>query len=135
MSVRNKSDNKKRTLQGDILLVGGLLLVGLGIMAFLLFTAQRGSLVQIRVDGRVTETLPLDRNITRQITTEYGTNVLVIENGEAFVSSADCPDGVCKNMGRISKNGQSVICLPHKLVIEISGQQQDDSSAPDVIVK
>ena len=54
-----------------------------------------------------------------------GTNELVIEDGEARLTEADCPDSLCVNMGRISRSGQSIICLPHQVVVRIV----DDSAA------
>lgn len=50
-----------------------------------------------------------------------GVNRLIIRSGQAWIESADCPDGLCVKQGRIDREGQSVICLPHKLVITIEG--------------
>ena len=52
---------------------------------------------------------------------EGGINRLIIENGRAWIAEADCPDGLCVKQGMISQKGQSVICLPHKLVVVIEG--------------
>ena len=51
--------------------------------------------------------------------TKNGENVLVIKDGEASVTEADCPDGVCIRMGSISKTGENIVCLPHRLVVQI----------------
>ena len=53
--------------------------------------------------------------------TDGGVNRLIIRSGQAWIESADCPDGLCVKQGRIEREGQSVICLPHKLVITIEG--------------
>ena len=50
-----------------------------------------------------------------------GTNILVIENGEAWVSEADCPDKVCMGMGKISRNGEFIACLPNRLLVVVEG--------------
>lgn len=52
-----------------------------------------------------------------------GRNVLRIKEGQAFMSEADCPDKLCIHQKSISKNGESIICLPHKLVIEVMGSE------------
>ncbi|MBR3525889.1 MAG: NusG domain II-containing protein [Lachnospiraceae bacterium] len=57
--------------------------------------------------------------------TEEGTNTLCIRNGEAFISAADCPGGDCIRMGRIGKEGGSIVCLPHRLVIRITGGEEE----------
>jgi hypothetical protein len=52
------------------------------------------------------------------------------------VEEASCPDGLCKSMGRISMSGQSIICLPNKVVIEILDKSRETpSSEIDVIVR
>lgn len=58
-------------------------------------------------------------------------NTLQIKNNQIKMIQATCPDHLCIKQGAISKKGQSIICLPHKLIVEvISGDenQQDDQS-------
>ena len=64
---------------------------------------------------------PLD--VPREITLACGngTNVLRIENGSASVIAADCPDQYCVRHKLIRKEGESIICLPHRLVITVEG--------------
>ena len=50
-----------------------------------------------------------------------GYNLLVIEGGEAWLSEADCPNGLCVKTGKIRYAGQSIVCLPHKLAVRILG--------------
>ena len=51
---------------------------------------------------------------------DLGSNTLVIEDGKAHISDADCGDHTCIHTGRISREGEQIVCLPHKLVIEIA---------------
>ena len=44
----------------------------------------------------------------------------------AITFAADCPDKVCMNPSHIEKPGQSLVCLPHKVMIEIKGMAEDD---------
>lgn len=55
-----------------------------------------------------------------------GTNTLVIKDGYADVTDADCPDKLCVSQKKISKNGESIICLPNKLVVSISGGEESE---------
>ncbi len=48
------------------------------------------------------------------------------------MKEADCPDKVCVGMRRISKSGETIVCLPHKLVIAIVNADPD-SSVPDAV--
>lgn len=50
-------------------------------------------------------------------------------NGGISIEDADCPDKICLKQGFINKPGQSIICLPHKLVIEIIGDTKEEKSS------
>ena len=54
-------------------------------------------------------------------------NTLVINGGKASIVSADCPDKLCVHQQEISKAGESIICLPHKLVVRIEGTGEVDA--------
>ena len=118
----------------DILLLGVLLAAGTFIFLFALFNGQGGTYVRVKVDGKITAEYSLKENRTVTLNGKNGINVLVIENGEAYISEADCPDKLCVRQGKINMNGQSVICLPHKTVIEITGENKNDKSNIDIIV-
>lgn len=57
---------------------------------------------------------------------EGGYNLLFISNGKASVSDADCRDRLCVKQREISRNGESIICLPHKLVIQIEAKEESE---------
>ena len=63
----------------------------------------------------------LKENRTVQIVTDKGENTLCIENGRAYISSADCPDLLCVRQGGIEKDGESIVCLPHRVIVTVSG--------------
>ena len=96
-------------------------------------TAHTGETVQIRAAGRVVQTFPLSENRTFEITgVDGGTNLLVIRDGAAWIEEADCPDALCVGMGHIRRVGQSVVCLPHKVVVEVV--DGGDDTGVDVLV-
>lgn len=76
--------------------------------------------VRIIVDKKEYALYRLDENTTVEINTAYGYNLLIIEDGYAYISKADCPDGICMSHKKISKANETIVCLPHKLVIEIN---------------
>jgi hypothetical protein len=124
---------KAKLRKADLLLLGGILAAGCVLAIVLLLTRGTGNEVQIRVDGQVVETLELSQDQTYEIQgVGGGTNRLVIQNGEAWVEEATCPDGLCENMGKISQNGQSVICLPNKVVVEIVSQEETAETTQNV---
>ena len=68
---------------------------------------------------------------------------LLGEDGKAYMEEANCPDGYCEEQGKISGHTQTIVCLPHKLVVEILENENDQSFgtsdpedvAPDTIAK
>ena len=83
----------------------------------------------ITVAGKEYKNIPLTGNNKEEefvVETKYGTNKVVIKGESVAILEADCPDQVCMKPGFISKPGQSLVCLPHKLMIEIVGESDDD---------
>ncbi|MDE5996463.1 MAG: NusG domain II-containing protein [Eubacterium sp.] len=100
-----------------------------GILVFFLYGVNNdsGAYVQLEVDGRVVETLLLDEDAVREIETDNGgRNVLVIKDGKVEMSEANCPDGICTNHSKIYRNGESIICLPHKVVVTVVNENNAD---------
>ena len=72
-------------------------------------------------DGEV-HILPLGKDAELTVTTELGSNTIVVEDGRVRVTEADCPHGDCTRQTAISHPGEQSICLPHELWIEIVPQ-------------
>lgn len=53
-------------------------------------------------------------------------NVFLCENGAIRMLQSNCPDLICVHHSAVSKTGENIICLPHKIVIEISGRQDHE---------
>ena len=75
--------------------------------------------------------LPLNKDAVLGVSTDEGHNTIQVKNGEVSVSDADCPNHDCVNQGAISKAGQQIVCLPHKLTVDIS--DKDASAEYDVM--
>jgi len=109
--------NKK--LRNDVILVATILITVF--LAFTVFklTSYKGKQVQVLVNGKVIKTYSLDKDLKKVIKTENGKNVLVIKNSTAYITEADCRDKICAEHRPISNSGQTIVCLPHKLVVTI----------------
>lgn len=113
--------------KADLLLLAAALVFG-AVLAAVLLLRSPGGTVQVRVAGAVTAGYPLDRDASYTITgANGGTNLLVIEDGAARIEEASCPDGVCVHTGRIRRNGQSIVCLPNQVVVEIVSETENSS--------
>ena len=100
--------------------------------ALLLLTQKSGDTVEVRVDGALWGTYSLHEDRVVDIVTEAGYNRLVIKDGKAFVEAADCPDGICAAHRPIDGTRESIVCLPHGVVIAVV--RKGVSDAPDLIV-
>lgn len=114
---------KKRKFRYDLLLISMLLCLSLILGAVILLTRREGNIVSIQINGIEIGKYPLD--INGEYSLNNGTNVLKIENGEAFLIYADCPDKTCVKTGKIKYVGESIICLPNKISIVIQGDAAD----------
>ncbi len=84
-------------------------------------TGRPGKWVVIRIDGIETGRYPLEEDRELLLTCEAGENLLRIQDGQADIIEADCPDGLCMRHSPISRTGESIVCLPHRLVASIDG--------------
>ncbi|MDD7456844.1 MAG: NusG domain II-containing protein [Clostridia bacterium] len=108
--------------KADIAIALVVLLAFVGLIVLLCM--PQGDKVVIRVDGEVKYTYSLrqDRVISIDYNGEKNANVIVIKNGAVYVKSATCKNHDCVDMGKISKTGEVITCLPHKLMVEIVGK-------------
>lgn len=110
--------NRKLITPLDICLIT--LVVLLSFLAFFLHLfSEDGKKAVVTVNEKIVAEFELDTNQIRKIKSDAGYNVVVIKNNECFVSDADCRDGICVKHKAINKVGQSIVCLPHKLIVEI----------------
>ncbi len=123
-----------RKFRNDLIFIGALVLVVclLG-LAFFFFRGE-GDAVTVEVDGKPFGTYPLSEPRTVEIRTGEGgeeLNLLVIKDGKAYVETATCPDGICAAHKPISREGESIVCLPHRVVITVHTRKDDQQ--PDII--
>jgi hypothetical protein len=112
-----------KKLRNDLLLILGLLLLA-GVLYLALNLGRReGGVAVVRIDGVEAERHSLAVDGTFPL--NGGTNVLVIEDGKAWISQADCPDHICVRQGKIHYTGQVITCLPNRLTVTVEGGESD----------
>lgn len=124
---------KKLFNRNDMFLLLGMFLVLIILCMGLLFTRTGGNRVAVSVDGVETMSFSLSENVVYEIEGyNGGRNIMVIEDGVAYLSEASCPDHLCINMGKIKNVGQSIICLPNRVVVEIKGSSAISDTEYDI---
>lgn len=125
----------------DVILMGGILVIALALFLIMHLTrSETGNQIQITVDGTVYGTYSLAKDQVIEVEENDFYNRIRIQDGEAYMEEANCPDGYCEEQGKIRGRTQTIVCLPHKLVVEVldeDGMEYDDTSedVPDTVSK
>lgn len=123
----NKDSNKKTHTKVEIIFYMALMVITVAILLWYFLKPAQGNIVEVRVSGKVTGTYSLDNNKKVVIKGKGdGENILIISGGKAKMEDADCPDGICVKKGEIYRVNESIICLPHQVVVEI--KESDDKN-------
>ena len=117
---------KSKKVRNDCILILAILFCAL--LVFICYKAfqKDGQYVSVLIDGQEENCFPLGENIEHTIISgengEYFNN-LVIKDNKAYVTDANCRDGICVDHKPVSKTGETIVCLPHKLVISIESDR------------
>lgn len=128
---------RKRFGRNDIILISVIVIISVALLLIWKLVYLKGlkgqdtdsdACVKVTIDGRAYGTYPLSKDDTIEIKNGDGdvTNTLVIMGGVADMTSADCPDHLCVKQKAISKEGESIICLPNKVVVTVKSDTKSD---------
>lgn len=122
MQMKDKYTIKKR----DIVLAAVLLILGVTGVLIVKYGLKSGNTADVYIDDKLVQTIDLSVDDEYTFQTDKGSNTVEVRNGAVSMKSADCPDKVCVRMGTKNRNGETITCLPHKLVIEVHGGQEQE---------
>ena len=108
-------------------MTAALILLAVISLVFLNLTRTDGAYAEVMQNGVVIAMYPLDTD--GEYPLANGKNVIVIEDGVVYMHYDACPDRTCVKTGKISKTGESIVCLPNKISIIIRGA----GDGPDII--
>ena len=110
-----------------VIVIASLLLLSLLFFAFNLIFREEGAAVRVTVGDEVVGEYPLSKNKTYSL--NGGTNILVIEDGVAYISYAECKTQQCKHMGKIKYCNQFIACEANKIRIVVieQGNYKDEN--------
>lgn len=135
MKIERNVEAKKKSVN-TIILFMFFVLFAIGAMLFLWGQLQeKGATAVVTVDG--VERYRCSLFVEKEIEID-DTNILVIRDGAADMITADCPDQICVKHTPISNAGETIICLPNKVVVTIeslTGNERPAQGEVDVIVK
>ena len=137
MFDHGKIGDMKRVRNDCILILIVVLLAGGFWFVQYINSMQAEAVLRIYQNGELRGEYDLSQPKTLPVKEEdYGYNLVMIEDGTVRITDADCPDQLCMKQRSISKNGESIICLPHKLVVSLTGYSAPDGQDDlDVIIQ
>ena len=112
--------------KSDWFLAGGILIIAAALLGYQMLSDggdPSESVVVVTADGEEYGSYPLSEDCMVDI---GETNCLVISEGTAVMEWADCPDQICVHHSPVSRNGESIICLPNEVVISIQGGDEPE---------
>jgi hypothetical protein len=126
MPVQSRS-RRWKLRAGDLVIV--VLVTALAAVSTVMVTVAgennvQGSLAVVEVNGKVVRRITLGTGQpARKFTVDgwQGPSTFEIADGKVRMVSSDCRDKVCIGMGWISTNGRSIVCLPNRVIIRITG--------------
>ena len=132
--MKERKNEVRHHVRNDVLFIVILLVICAIGMLYLFVFRESGNTVKVTVDGKLYRTYSLSKDMAEDIVTgERGTNLnrLVIRDGKAYIEEASCPDGICVSHNPVFRNGESIVCLPNKVVVTVF--TQSDTDAPDIV--
>lgn len=112
----------------DIILIVSLLIVGIIALVIWHFVySVDGKYVSIEQRDNLIGIYPL--NVDKEIEIEHRgevVNKIIIEDGYCYMEEAECPDHLCIKQGKVNKSGQTIVCLPNRVVVTVVDSNNSD---------
>lgn len=125
--------------KGDIIVSLSLLIISI-VMAITIANTNNnktydGKYLRVEKDSKILYELPLDED--REIELDEGGkyNKIIIKDGKAFMKEANCRDQICVHMRPIKEMGETIICLPNRVFLEIIDPMSDSNNDIDKVVR
>lgn len=113
--------------RNDWILAGIVILIAaIFLMIHNMIPSNSNAMIKITIDGDLYGSYSLYEDQTIDIN---NTNTFIIEKGTGKMCKADCPDQLCVHQKAISKTGESIICLPNKVVVSVIGGEENELDA------
>ena len=123
----------EKNTKNDLVLIGGGLVLALVcylVMTFFQGQATHNADAVVTINGEHYGRYSLATDRIEKIELPDGSyNMLEIKDGKADITEASCPDGICVNHRAVSKQSQSIVCLPNKVVVEIESGEEAELDA------
>lgn len=119
---------RRRVKLGDLIII--LILVAVSFVPFyFLLSPKRESnniIAIIKVNNHQVKKLPLNRDVVWKYQNGNKLNVVQVKNHKIRMIDANCKDQICVKDGWKSKSEDTIVCLPHKFLVELKVENEND---------
>jgi len=120
-----QNDLRLQIKKGDFLAIALVILLAMAVAwVFLPLRGESGGTLQVYLDGKPVHEMPLSVDAEYVISDAYE-NTIAVQNGRAAIIRSDCPGEDCVHSGWISAVGRSIVCLPNRVELRITGADSD----------
>ena len=118
---KEKNITKKQQIRNDIIMICAIFVIIAIALAVYLITRSEGNTVTVQIGNDIHSSYPLDCDTVVTLYSEDSEqfNVMVISNGKVSISDASCPDLICAHHRPIENGGDTIVCLPNKVIVTI----------------
>lgn len=111
--------------KADIIIIVSIVFASL--VAFPIISRSDGRLeATVTIEGKTVCTIDLSASQSLEFRTDTEPSLLIkAENGEVWIEEAGCKDKICVACGRLSRKGDTAVCLPAKTVICVGNSELD----------
>jgi hypothetical protein len=121
--MNEKSETIKGRFRIDVIVISAILLISLLSLLLTFLLRKPGAVAVVEINGVTVAEYSLSKD--GAFILNGGTNTLVIEGGEAYLKNSHCPDRTCELTGRVRYVGQTIVCLPNRLSVTVTGDTQN----------
>lgn len=101
--------------KADGILIAVLIVAAAVVALCTILFSKGGNTVTVKQNGKIV----YEGEINQDKTLTLEGNIVVIEDGYAVMHSAKCKNQICVKTGKISKKGETIVCLPNKVTVQI----------------
>ena len=125
-----KTSDGNNTIKHDLILLAVFILIAAILFLMLNRTDKtEGNYVYITLDNIEYATIPLDKDTVLSIDSDKGKNTVVVSDKDVYVESADWPVQICVVHAHLMSEGETIVCLPHRLIITIISKEGSETDA------
>ena len=124
--MMNNQTNTEKARRNDLILISTVLLVAMLGLLLVFLLREEGAYAVVKRNGEEIGRYSLSENVEVLLKDGEKENLLVIKDGKVMIREANCPDKLCVHMRAAFYRGETVVCLPHGIVVTVYSAKDSD---------